>query len=145
MERQKTTFLTMMYRTVVVSCGRRFPPFRLIKVAPCHSPSWLRTRYPTISVRTTTRPRHCKIFSTRFVIVFSDTIDAERTGVQITPLEFGSWDPALSAMANLTYAGTHLNNGNPDNSSACVTRFDQAGYIMGTSASLFNVSVQTAS
>lgn len=41
---------------------------------------------------------------------------------------------------NLTYAGTHLTNGKPDNGSACVTGFDQAGFIMGTSASLFNVS-----
>jgi hypothetical protein len=41
---------------------------------------------------------------------------------------------------NLTYAGTHLSNGKPANGSACVTGFDQAGFIMGTSASLFNVS-----
>lgn len=43
-------------------------------------------------------------------------------------------------MANITYAGTNLNNGQPDNSSACVTGFDQAGFMMGSSASLFNVS-----
>lgn len=41
---------------------------------------------------------------------------------------------------NLTYAGTHLTNGQPDNSTSCVTAFDQAGFMMGTSASLFNVS-----
>lgn len=41
---------------------------------------------------------------------------------------------------NLTYAGTHLFNGTAVNGSACVTGFDQAGFIMGTSASLFNVS-----
>ncbi|KAI0313929.1 phospholipase B [Amylostereum chailletii] len=58
---------------------------------------------------------------------------------EITPLEFGSWDPNLSAMANLSFAGTHLTNGNPDNSTACVTGYDQAGFIMGTSASLFNI------
>lgn len=58
---------------------------------------------------------------------------------EITPLEFGSWDPNLSAMMNLTYVGTHLTNGQPDNSTSCVTAFDQAGFMMGTSASLFNV------
>ncbi|KAI0690543.1 phospholipase B [Cytidiella melzeri] len=57
---------------------------------------------------------------------------------EITPLEFGSWDPNLSAMMNMTYAGTHLTNGVPDNDTSCVTAFDQAGYMMGTSASLFN-------
>ncbi|KAI0339795.1 phospholipase B [Trametopsis cervina] len=60
------------------------------------------------------------------------------TVYEITPLEFGSWDPDLSAMMNLTYAGTHLTEGRPDNGTACVTAFDQAGFIMGTSASLFN-------
>jgi lysophospholipase len=40
---------------------------------------------------------------------------------------------------NLSYAGTHLTNGKAANGSACVKGFDQAGFIMGTSASLFNV------
>ncbi|EIN11650.1 phospholipase B [Punctularia strigosozonata HHB-11173 SS5] len=57
---------------------------------------------------------------------------------EITPHEFGSWDPNLSSMVNLTYAGTHFNNGQPDNSTACVTGFDEASFVMGTSASLFN-------
>jgi len=51
----------------------------------------------------------------------------------------GSWDPSLSAMVNLTYVGTHLSSGKPDNDTGCVTGFDQAGFIIGTSSSLFNV------
>ncbi|PSR76524.1 hypothetical protein PHLCEN_2v8427 [Hermanssonia centrifuga] len=62
----------------------------------------------------------------------------EPTVYEITPFEFGSWDPNLSAMVNMTYIGTHLTNGEPDNNTACVTAFDQAGFMMGTSASLFN-------
>ena len=42
---------------------------------------------------------------------------------------------------NLSYAGTHLSSGRSVNGSSCVTGLDQAGFIMGTSASLFNVSV----
>ncbi|KAI0028749.1 phospholipase B [Vararia minispora EC-137] len=57
---------------------------------------------------------------------------------EMTPMEFGSWDPNLSAMMNMTYVGTHLNNGVPPNETACVTGFDQTGFMMGTSASLFN-------
>ncbi|KAJ7209506.1 phospholipase B [Mycena pura] len=57
---------------------------------------------------------------------------------EITPYEFASYDPNLSAGMNLTYAGTHLTNGKADNGSACVRGFDQAGFMMGTSASLFN-------
>lgn len=42
---------------------------------------------------------------------------------------------------NLSYAGTHLSNGRSLNGSSCVVGLDQAGFIMGTSASLFNVSI----
>ena len=42
-------------------------------------------------------------------------------------------------MVNITFAGTNLTNGKPDSGSSCVTGFDQAGFVMGTSASLFNV------
>ena len=59
--------------------------------------------------------------------------------LKITPLEIASYDPFLSAGMNLTYAGTHLNNGRSINGSSCVTGFDQAGFVMGSSASLFNV------
>ena len=41
----------------------------------------------------------------------------------------------------MTYGGTLLNNGQPTNGTACTTAFDQTGFMMGTSASLFNVSV----
>ncbi|KAJ6593826.1 phospholipase B [Mycena capillaripes] len=57
---------------------------------------------------------------------------------EISPFEFASYDPNLSAGMNLSYAGTHLSNGKAANGSACVKGFDQAGFIMGTSASLFN-------
>jgi len=62
----------------------------------------------------------------------------------MTPMEFGSWDPQLSAMVNITYAGTLLTNGQPDNSTACTTFFDQIGFIMGTSASFFNTVLDVA-
>ncbi|PFH47334.1 hypothetical protein AMATHDRAFT_67917 [Amanita thiersii Skay4041] len=57
---------------------------------------------------------------------------------EITPYELASFDPQLSAGVNLSYSGTQLVDGNPLNISTCVTGFDQAGFIMGTSASLFN-------
>ncbi|KZV70063.1 phospholipase B [Peniophora sp. CONT] len=57
---------------------------------------------------------------------------------EISPYEFGSWDPALSAMMNLSYAGTPLVSGRPPNNTACVTGFDEAGFMIGTSSSLFD-------
>ncbi|KAG2150555.1 phospholipase B [Suillus clintonianus] len=60
------------------------------------------------------------------------------TVYEITPFEFGSWDPGLSAMLPMHFAGTYLTNGLPANPSACVTGFDQASFVMGTSSSFFN-------
>ena len=60
--------------------------------------------------------------------------------VQITPYEMGSFDPSLSAMANMQFLGTHLVGGAPGNASACVTGFNQASFMIGTVSSLFNVS-----
>ncbi|KDR75955.1 hypothetical protein GALMADRAFT_226618 [Galerina marginata CBS 339.88] len=57
---------------------------------------------------------------------------------EITPLEIASYDPFLSSGMNLTYAGTNLSNGKSSNGSSCTTGFDQAGFVMGSSASLFN-------
>ena len=71
---------------------------------------------------------------------FVDGFKKTEASFKITPAEFGSWDPNLSAMVNITYVGTNFNNGTPPNDTGCVTGFDQAGFMMGTSASLFNVS-----
>ncbi|KAK1221741.1 hypothetical protein PQX77_015440 [Marasmius sp. AFHP31] len=57
---------------------------------------------------------------------------------EITPYELASYDPNLSAGANLTYAGTHMTDGKPENGNSCVTGFDQVGFVLGSSASLFN-------
>ncbi|KIM83371.1 hypothetical protein PILCRDRAFT_819610 [Piloderma croceum F 1598] len=67
-----------------------------------------------------------------------------QTVYEMTPLEFGSYDPNLSAMVNMTFAGTNLTNGNPDNGSSCVTGFDQAGFVMGASSALFRPSLDSA-
>ena len=63
---------------------------------------------------------------------------------KITPFEIASYDPSLSSGMNLSYSGTHLVNGRSSNGSSCVMGFDQAGFIMGTSASLFNVRISSA-
>jgi lysophospholipase len=66
-------------------------------------------------------------------------LDLKATVYEITPLELASYDPGLSAGMNMTYVGTHLKNGRPDTGTSCVVGFDQVGFVMGTSASLFNV------
>jgi hypothetical protein len=51
----------------------------------------------------------------------------------------GSWDPSLSSFADMKYVGTNFSSGVPINMSNCVNGFDQADFIIGTSANVFNV------
>lgn len=68
----------------------------------------------------------------------TSVIPLENTGFEITPFSFGSFQPTLSAYIPIEYLGTELSNGQPQNSSACVNGFENAGFMMGSSASLFN-------
>lgn len=71
-------------------------------------------------------------------------IPLNSTQWEFTPWEFGSHDPTLSSFVDIRFMGTHLVNGKPANPSACVTKFDQASFIFGTSSSLFNVRTRAS-
>lgn len=64
------------------------------------------------------------------------SINFNSTVIEFTPFEIGSWDPSLSEFAKLKYVGTSLDNGKPTGSD-CVTSLDNAGFVMGTSLSIF--------
>lgn len=59
------------------------------------------------------------------------------TVLEVNPFEFGSWDPSLRQFTPIKYLGTELDDG-VDNGT-CVAGFDNAGYLMGTSSSLYNL------
>lgn len=67
----------------------------------------------------------------------SKIINLNSTVFEITPYELGSWDTSLNSFIINRYLGTSLDNGTP-NDTFCVTNFDNAGYFMGTSSSIFN-------
>lgn len=67
-------------------------------------------------------------------------ISTNSTVFEISPFELGSWDPSLRRFANLTWLGSDVYNGLPQGPQ-CVLGFDQAGFVMGTSSSLFNFLV----
>lgn len=50
----------------------------------------------------------------------------------------GSWDPSVSSFVDVKYVGTQFDGGKPSNTT-CVTGFDEASFVFGTSSSLFNV------
>ncbi|CAD6650494.1 CCN_G0048720.mRNA.1.CDS.1 [Saccharomyces cerevisiae] len=65
-------------------------------------------------------------------------INLNATVFEFNPFEMGSWDPSLNSFANVKYLGTNVSNGVPLERGKCTAGFDNAGFIMGTSSTLFN-------
>jgi len=68
-------------------------------------------------------------------------LSTNATVYEFTPLELGSFDPQLFTFTKLEFIGTEVARGVPVNTSACVRGFDNAGFVMGTSSSLFNALI----
>ncbi|KAF8314067.1 hypothetical protein DL93DRAFT_2080559 [Clavulina sp. PMI_390] len=66
------------------------------------------------------------------------TIPTNTSIFEFTPFEFGSWNPSLQAFLPMEYLGTAAVNGVASGPNGCVVGYDNAGYLMGTSATLFN-------
>ncbi|CAI4051125.1 lysophospholipase SKDI_15G1450 [Saccharomyces kudriavzevii IFO 1802] len=65
-------------------------------------------------------------------------INLNATVFEFNPFEMGSWDPSLNSFTNIKYLGTNVSNGIPLARGKCTAGFDNAGFIMGTSSTLFN-------
>ncbi|KAG5995718.1 hypothetical protein E4U54_002794 [Claviceps lovelessii] len=66
-------------------------------------------------------------------------VSSNSTVYEFSPWEMGSYDPSLQGFVPLRYVGSNFTNGSVvagDN--PCVVGFDNAGFVMGTSSSLFN-------
>ncbi|KAE8349599.1 lysophospholipase catalytic domain-containing protein [Aspergillus coremiiformis] len=65
-------------------------------------------------------------------------IGSNSTVYEFNPWEFGSFDPSVFGFAPVEYLGSRFDNGQLPSSESCVRGFDNAGFVMGTSSSLFN-------
>lgn len=65
-------------------------------------------------------------------------IGSNSTVVEFSPFEFGSWDPTVYAFAPLEYLGSRFSDGIIPSGVPCVRGFDNAGFVFGTSSTLFN-------
>ncbi|GAO18021.1 uncharacterized protein UV8b_00862 [Ustilaginoidea virens] len=65
-------------------------------------------------------------------------VSANSTIFEFNPWEFGSFDPSLDGFVPLRYVGSNFTNGSVPAGGRCVVGFDNAGFVMGTSSSLFN-------
>ncbi|KAK5077752.1 Lysophospholipase 1 [Exophiala xenobiotica] len=60
---------------------------------------------------------------------------------EFNPFEMGTWDPTTYGFIPTRYLGTNMTNGSVVDNSRCTIGFDNAGFIMGTSSSLFNTLI----
>ncbi|CAI6315661.1 unnamed protein product [Periconia digitata] len=65
-------------------------------------------------------------------------LSTSATNIEFNPYEMGSYDPTLNAFAPLKYIGTNFSQGSVPDGQGCVRGFDNGGFVMGTSSSLFN-------
>ncbi|KAH8199363.1 hypothetical protein TruAng_006495 [Truncatella angustata] len=65
-------------------------------------------------------------------------VSTNSTIYEFNPFEMGSWDPTTYGFAPLRYIGSNFSAGVVPKDGVCVEGFDQAGFVMGTSSTLFN-------
>ena len=65
-------------------------------------------------------------------------ISLNATVYEFNPFEFGTFDPTTYGFAPLQYLGSNFSGGVLPDNEQCVRGFDNVGYVMGTSSSLFN-------
>ncbi|KAH8816564.1 lysophospholipase-like protein [Xylogone sp. PMI_703] len=66
------------------------------------------------------------------------TVALNSTLFEFNPFEFGSWDPTLYGFVPTEFLGTNFTDGRIPQGADCTRGFDQIGYVMGTSSTLFN-------
>lgn len=65
-------------------------------------------------------------------------VGSNSTVYEFNPWEFGSFDPTVYGFAPLEYLGSNFTNGTLPSNETCLRGFDNAGFVMGTSSTLFN-------
>ena len=65
-------------------------------------------------------------------------IPGNTTVFEFNPFEFGTFDPTIYGFVPLEYLGSNFSGGVLADGEQCVRGFDNVGYVMGTSSSLFN-------
>ncbi|KAK3078047.1 hypothetical protein LTS18_008576, partial [Coniosporium uncinatum] len=65
-------------------------------------------------------------------------IPTNTTIFEFSPWELGSFDQSLSGFVPLEFSGSNFSAGQLPQNESCVRGFDNAGFVMGTSSSLFN-------
>ena len=85
-----------------------------------------------------------------FPIVISDQRDPGTLMIrpdspiwEFTPYEFGTWNTNISAFVDVDLMGSRFNNGLSNPNDNCTGGYDNAGWVMGCSSTLFNAGLTT--
>ncbi|CAG7963637.1 unnamed protein product [Penicillium nalgiovense] len=65
-------------------------------------------------------------------------IGSNSTVYEFNPWEFGTFDPTIFGFVPLEYLGSKFESGSLPSNESCIRGFDSAGFVIGTSSSLFN-------
>lgn len=65
-------------------------------------------------------------------------INRNATYFEYTPFEFGTWQPGMQAFFPVGYLGSDMTKGEPTKNNECVSGFDNLGFTIGSSSTLFN-------
>lgn len=65
-------------------------------------------------------------------------VSLNATNYELGPWEIGSFDPTLYGFVPTRYVGSNFSAGSVPSDGDCVEGFDQVGFVVGTSSSLFN-------
>jgi lysophospholipase len=68
-------------------------------------------------------------------------IPRNSTVYEFNPFEMGSWDPTTFGFVPMNFLGSNFSGGSLPDNALCAVGFDNAGFIMGTSSSLFNALI----
>lgn len=65
-------------------------------------------------------------------------VGSNSTVYEFNPWEFGTFDPTIFGFAPLKYLGSRFEAGSLPSNESCISGFDSAGFVIGTSSTLFN-------
>lgn len=65
-------------------------------------------------------------------------IGSNSTVYEFNPWEFGTFDPTVHGFVPLKYLGSKFEEGSLPSNESCISGFDSAGFVIGTSSTLFN-------
>ncbi|CAL5873637.1 uncharacterized protein PFLUO_LOCUS7919 [Penicillium psychrofluorescens] len=65
-------------------------------------------------------------------------VGGNATVYEFNPWEFGTWDPTIYAFVPLEFLGSRFSGGTLPDNETCVRGYDNAGFIIGSSSTLFN-------